>query len=73
MTNQYIITEEMACWVESKFNEGDEITILRSRPYQSERDKVRDNLLEAFDDDGNYSGWFIRQVIEAELRQKAGE
>ena len=40
--------------------------------FQSERDEVLGDLLEIFDDDTNYNGWFVRETLIEKLRQ-AGE
>jgi hypothetical protein len=89
--NQYIITEEVAEIIETAlesdehckkcpyegggFNQG-ALSLLRECPYQSERERVLDDIVNMFDD-GNYNGVTVKQMIrgkfrEIELRQ-AGE
>jgi hypothetical protein len=46
--------------------------MVRDDTYQSERDTVLGDLLEIFDDDTNYNGWFVRETLIEKLRQ-AGE
>lgn len=36
---------------------------------KAEREKVLDKLLERFDDDTRYNGWYVRQTIQEILRQ----
>jgi len=74
--NQYIITEEQLKKYEGLFFLDDDalhdFKVIRSHPYQSERDTVLDELLERFDDDTNYNGWYVRETLIEKLRQ-AGE
>jgi hypothetical protein len=67
--NQYIITEEKLQKYEG-LGHSELLYEIRSRPYQSERDKVLDEVWKRWSEhDYTKSLWDILQ----ELRQKAGE
>ena len=84
--NQYIITEEELLVIEKDdfFKYHQELQpwerrkaftgVIRSRPYQSERDKVLDELLK-FLYNANKKRFTLHELLQkmGELRQKAGE